>query len=460
MSSELNYAKTNVSPPSYQLSLLTQQSGGSQVTLNAAGGQQSVFELPANIAYNLSKSVLTFNYTIPAPGAVQFNVVYNDCIPLINQITLYTRANIKICDIPNFQYYTKVIQNTDTHLSEFMTNGNETLHFRSDDLKDIGIDINTQAARPNGAGGNLRTPTNASLNYTEPAYVTSTPGAQQVYEVNAQIKMSQLKNTIFACDKDLLFNEIIYLRIYWAPYTSAGFRTVQGTGDLAGGVAFFPQFNIDNLYFYLAVDENISVTNALKQKIMTPEGLSVLIDYTTPQLQSFAAGIPNQSITYKFNRGDGITLKRIYHTIFNGSYTTATPASANILFDHNNSSDGNLCAKVNSYYTMLDNQRIQQFNIDCVNYNDWMIHSDKLKESVLQNFSIYKYNWVHIDSFDNMNTTEHNNNDIVGLDLSLEKKWDFIGTGFYIDPNVSFNHMTFAVTQKILTVSSAGITVT
>jgi hypothetical protein len=42
-----------------------------------------------------------------------------------------------------------------------------------------------------------------------------------------------------------------------------------------------------------------------------------------------------------------------------------------------------------------------------------------------------------------------------GLDLSIEQKWDIYCTTV----NASYNHYDFVITQKMLTVSSAGITV-
>ena len=466
VSTELEYQRTPVSHPSYQLSLLTQQSGGQQVTLNAAGGQQSIFEIPANIAYNLSKSVLTFSYTIPDLDE-NFNIAYTDCIAAINQLTLYTRANILLCDIPNFQYYTKVMFNTDTHINEFLTKDHSNLLFRNNDLVSDEITTN-KGVRPNGGpnNGNLRSATSGNLNYTEPAYITASivgdgAGAGDL-KITVNILMGQLKNTIFSCDKDLLFNEIIYLRIYWAPFTALGYTTTNGPGSNTGIAALATAFNINNLYFYLAVDQDANITNALKARTMSAEGFNVLVDYTTPNLQNFVAGITNQTVSYKINRGNGMRLKRIYHSLFNGSYSTGTAATLAIRFDHNNLPNDAATAtyKVGNYYTMLDNKRIQQFNIDCTNYNDWMIHQDLLADSVLQNANIYKYNWVHIESFDGMKTTEHDNNQEVGLDLTLEKKWDFVGSLIYDDAAVPMNHFTFLVTQKILTVSPAGITIT
>ena len=127
---------------------------------------------------------------------------------------------------------------------------------------------------------------------------------------------------------------------------------------------------------------------------------------------------------------------------------------------------------------MLDNERLQEFNMSCANYDDYMQMRSKLKGSVIQDADMYYYNWVWIEDFtNNMNKAESDNDTKeVGLDLSIEHKWDFYGQQMNVQANPgpdsatgsfngansnngSYNHYTFAVTQKILTVSAAGITV-
>jgi hypothetical protein len=147
-------------------------------------------------------------------------------------------------------------------------------------------------------------------------------------------------------------------------------------------------------------------------------------------------------------------------------------------------------SKVQVFYTMLDNERLQEFNLVCANYDDYMLMRDYLKESVLQDADMFYYNWVWIEDFSNIANKKEKEADPdtldVGLDLNIEHKWDFYGlqmntlanpavgatTGtFVVADNVagsfstansnggSYNHYTFVVTQKLLTVSPSGITV-
>jgi hypothetical protein len=129
---------------------------------------------------------------------------------------------------------------------------------------------------------------------------------------------------------------------------------------------------------------------------------------------------------------------------------------------------------------MLDNERLQEFNLVCADYDDYMLLKDKLKGSVIQSADMFYYNWFWIEDFTGMEdkTKEPKNSENleVGLDLSIERKWDFyaqqvntvaVGDADTIANSVNaansnggqYNHYSFAVTQKMLTISSSGITV-
>ena len=59
-------------------------------------------------------------------------------------------------------------------------------------------------------------------------------------------------------------------------------------------------------------------------------------------------------------------------------------------YDHDNLA-GN--GKVNQFYTMLDNERLQEFNLNTATFDDYLMLLPKLKGSVIQNANIYYHNW-------------------------------------------------------------------
>ena len=82
-----------------------------------------------------------------------------------------------------------------------------------------------------------------------------------------------------------------------------------------------------------------------------------------------------------------------------------------------------------------------------------------LKDSVIQNASIYRHNWFYLEDFSNLvNKDGKDSNLSGGLDLSIERKWEFYASSLSdgVTP-VNYNYYSFAVTKKLLTVTSAGI---
>ena len=76
-------------------------------------------------------------------------------------------------------------------------------------------------------------------------------------------------------------------------------------------------------------------------------------------------------------------------------------------------------------------------------------------KSPLFNLNIYQYNWLWIDDFTDANPISESEdfNKVQGLDLGFERKWDLYAT----TANSNFNHYTFAITQKLLSVSPVGV---
>ena len=112
---------------------------------------------------------------------------------------------------------------------------------------------------------------------------------------------------------------------------------------------------------------------------------------------------------------------------------------------------------------MLDNNRNQQFDhyCDLNRGDDYTYHKKQLKGSVLQNQNIYSNNWFHCDSFENQlapvdNLPVDKSNLITGIDLSVERKWDFFGVDMVAG---TYNHYTFVCTEKAMTITPTLISV-
>ena len=103
---------------------------------------------------------------------------------------------------------------------------------------------------------------------------------------------------------------------------------------------------------------------------------------------------------------------------------------------------------------MLDQNRLQDFNANL----DWMFLENKLKGSLYLDSDIYAYNWFWEDDWSDSKSLSQkeaeDENMLSGLDLSVEKEWQFVGTDLV---SANYNHYTFVVTQRMLTVNKNGV---
>lgn len=487
LSNQLDYKKESFIHPTYKLNKILPQSGSQSVTINT-GGNDTMFEIPVK-AFNLARSLLCFTIA-PSVNAGAYYYAYKDVLTPIRQLQLYTRSGIYLCDLNEVPNFTKVTLKPETSLEEFLTYDNGV---------DAGAAATKGTARyfaPNNAASaaNQRPQDSsaASKGYIEPQYVE--PGTNVVASPVYQIvyPLGTLKNTIFALDKDIWANEILILRIVW----NQANRIIYNGGNVAvpttGVTVYAGGMNVTNLTLYLAVETNPEITNQLRSQV-AGGGINILIPYVYTYKTNLGPSA-SQTVSLRFNRGHGIRLSKIYHSVFNNNETVSTgvdsvggnPFTIASAYDNDNRAviAGGVNAltnrsKVQVFYTMLDNERLQEFNLTCANNDDYMLLKDKIKGSVISSSDMFYYNWFWLEDFTGMEdrSAEPKNKDNleVGLDLSIERKWDFYGqqmnnTAATVNNilnstiaantnNGQYNHYSFAITQKTLTISPNGITV-
>jgi len=427
---EINIEKRNsYAYPNYRLDRIPQQANGDTVTLLAAGGNNSLFEIPAVVG-NMNRSILAFDMNITAQAADNVNA-FRHLIPQIRHIQYYNRNNVMLADITDFDRFSKIILASDSTLEDLLTNSGEYPLVRSNALRN-----NVNAERPISA--------DASLHYTEQMYVQNA-GDNVAITVRYRIPMGIFKNTFFALNQDIYFGDITYLRIYYQSAGNVGFDSDDAAYTNPG--ALVGPITLTNLQFYHAVETNEAMIATIKSTFVNT-GLSYLIDWVHVDNTSLTG--TSQSFYVKYGRTHGRTLKRIYWC-----QTPTAPATPNLLYE-TAIGDG---VNIVSFYTRLDGQRIIQYDIQCTEANgnqDYMLMKDKMKGNSYQNIDIYKYNWFWCESFDGLKLIEHEDTLETGLSLDVEKKYDVdLRTA-----NTPFTYYIFAVTQKELLIGPMGITVT
>lgn len=443
--SQTNYRPETKIYPSYRLSKVLPLSGSTRVGVNAST-QEVFFEIPTKV-FNLSESTLTFTRYVAAQAA--YSWVFADTFGEILQLQLYTRSGKMLADINNFNNYMKVARKLWTPYSELVSQDRKSGLYPSNQVP---------------AAGQRHDNTASNVAIYEPKYLNVSGNAAE-YKESVQLKFCDIPDSIFSMNKDMMFPEIIILKVIFcnkvgyagtspvdptlAPTALVAANIVDLNGTYTNGAS--------NLSLYLAVEQNpkivSDVTNASAMKLYIP------------YVHSYKTNLSgdSQTVSIRLNSGHGVVCKRIIHSIFNNFETT------NTAYDHSNipaTGATGTADKVTNYYTMLNNDRRQEFTPLCTQDagDDYLLHSHVLRNSILCNNNVYSYNWFHLESFDNERNAKerkdnpNNTNNVDGLNIvSAEQKWDFYAS--LMASNVARNHYTFVICIREVSISPGNIDV-
>jgi hypothetical protein len=485
MGSEQNDYSIKTKPviPKYKFSKLYQQTGGQAVAIGASS-TESVFELPAR-CMNFSRSTLNFTATYTA-AAGRYHWLYADVVAPIRQIQLYTRGGVYLCNLDNADRFSSVALKAETNKADAKIIDKNPDATVSTSIESYGAVCGrtqyTNFAATLMAGGALTAfqgldaalgaetvvtaatfaqttnPDYAGVergqNQYEPLYMRPSYAAGTATQLNYEIPLSLFKDSIMELDKDLYFNEVLLCKITWNDYGAWG---ITATGQYAptGGtpVDIGAAIAVTNLSLYLALESNPLICTQLISAVQSGQ-FGIIIPFTYVFRSSFSAATVSQNVSIRLNRAYGKTLKRIYHVIYNNTQTGITR------YDHQNTyttaspNDG-----IKSYYTTLDNDRRQEFDISTTRNEDWLLIRNDLEGSLVDRASTYRYKWFVLDKFDDDHVEKKIDWIDSGIPLDYERKWDYIGTsGDGAGGNgTTAQHYTYAVVTRVLGINAEGI---
>ena len=434
ISKQLDYKTVDWSAPDYKFSKIFPQSGTQKLIIPIGSTAETLFELPAK-CFNLSQSVLTWNETIDLQAAAYSWKQMGTYGP-IQQVQLYTRGGQMLADINYANVMMEVCRRRQLKLQEFLTQ----------EQTDALYPCNSAAATnylPVVSGGAV---TNAPVGYIESKYLeASAVGTAITYQM--RMRLSSLVNSIFAVDRDLAFPEVLVMRVVWSS-SRVGWSSTNAADPSAGVLALTGNVTCDIVQLLLATETN----NEIARQVAEVKEIMVPFVWTFRNNPGVSTA---QTVTVRLNRMHGLYCKKIIHTVLNNAETT------NTMYDHTNyGATTILAAKVTSYYTAKDNARIQEFDLNAtINIGDDYQHVKKqLKGSCILNNKMHAINWHHCDDFQGSQSISDGvlpPNYLGGLDLSTDRKWDFVGTMI----NAAYNHYTFVVCTRKLTITPNAITI-
>jgi len=435
---ELDYSKYTFSHGSYRFHQLTQETGGTTVTVTTAGGQESIFQCPPK-AYNYSKAVLRFTATPTSAGANNYNWMYL-CIPF-REIQFYGQNGPRIVDLQHAHRYWDALARQMVKL---------------EDMLDMEPNIASGSLFEGLARTNQLTSSavstrpdydSAYVSYTEAQYVVVGGAAATTPVLNYQFRLGLLKDTFLGIDRDTYFDQIMYLRFVWLPSTQLGFYGTSATNPTTGAAALAQSVAISNLKLYMPVEQNPLIEADLKSKVSADSGMSLLMPYVHAQKQTLSSA--TQTPTVKLNRIHGQKLLKFIWSPYHVTESSNTAYNNSCLAD----------AKITEFYIEVNGDRTTNFNVDTSAFDDYLIKKDRLKGSCIQSADEFQFKWCWVEDFtDNSSMTDKpfappQVNYIDGISLDSEVQIDVYGT----TAGNNLNHYLFAVCQRELVIRSGGV---
>lgn len=468
VSDQLKYTKKSFSHPKYKLHNIYPLSGLQETTVTSSGGQEIIFQLPVK-CMNLSESFINFDITL-AVGltAAQQKTIWKNLTPLslIRQIQLYTQSGVYLADIyylnkyMNTVFYPETSEKTFSTFPNLVAGSDDTYanlanfytyetHATTSTVSNTHAYENKVITDSTGANPSLVLISSSKERQHFFPGVQSGVGAapdSMVYKI--QFPMKYVYNSIFNLDKDLYFGEVLQLRIVFDSKDACGLVSLSQTSPITSATSL-NDILLKNISFYLAIEQDLNIANQIISKVNTT-GMVVPIPYIYSYKQNPGTG-NNHSLSLRFNTAHGKKLRRIYYAPFNNDETLV------YAFDRSNQ---NGTTGVKEFYTLLNNERLQEFNVTTVDAKDFMIISNKIKESAVVSLGFYRSSWFWCDDFTSEKELHsRESQDITlssGVDLSSEQKYDI-----YVTNNASraYNHYNFAITEKELMIRPGQIVV-
>lgn len=472
-SSELSYKKKDFTHPKYKLTQLYPLSGRQTATLTASGGDEVIFQLPVK-CFNLAKSVLSLTLTTPTPGASAINVIHVSPFSYLRQIILETNGGVKLVEAFNVNKFMDVCHAPETSFSDFQTLPSSwSTNVDKQRQHNIG-------SYPSRAAGNTTAINNEwtarvalvdnddlgeyikqdANPYIEKLQIRTAQAINTAITDNIRIEMKHFKNSIFNTDKDLYFGEILNLRLIFASKGDYAFtvNTLDGgAGDAAKISSLLPNGTsadvaVTDIQFFLATEQNLDIANNIIEKVNST-GLTIPIPFYYSYKQAIQTST-NQSISIRMNSGHGKKLRRIYHTPIYLESLVSAYLRDNTVYD-----SGTKVKIINSFYTTLNNDREQDFNIDCIKRQDYMLLSHKLKDSVVLDAEMYQNKWFWVSDYTSEAPLHSKESQDVslssGVPLASEQKWEIYMT---LPVAKTLNHYTHVVVEKELNIRPGNIT--
>lgn len=490
VSEALDFSPKEISAGQYILRLVNSENS-STTNIAPSSTVNTDFLLP-NQVINLSRTFLNYELlTTDTPAANKYMFFHSGFMAHIDGITLSTSSGVRLVEINDVPYYTKMVWRTQTSHDDFETfpkhdplapatvptivESGHLLH-KTVGGAAAGLLANPVTHFPSSVaefktGSFVPANETATCNwvacdfpYDAPAnYCACSLNAQNAIRVRLPLKM--FYGTLLALDKDLYFGEQLRLTIRWNLGKKMGWTITNGTAPYGAQAAaadnataaddFVSAPTISGLNLRVAVENNDAVAQTIKSRV-AGEGITINMPYVY-NWKGSTSGSGTDSFIRKLNRSHGIRLLRMISGVF-GAVQTG-PLYTNMQnFTWSQPGPPAYGNKWSSYRDFIDSRPLCD---DLLTVSDQLayLHSmEKLKGSLIKGVRDWMCFPVLISDFSGVQKAiDYPKTDSAasGLDLSQEREYML-----QINTTVAgqFCYL-FAVTLKQLHISSAGVAV-
>jgi hypothetical protein len=376
-------------------------SSGSTVTVGTSSVSPMDFKLPAKTCYNLSRSYVQYQYSIPASGTAGTYACVNNLSQDLCSTIYFGDGGGK--DVVNLLYadrFTNVTQPMRTRLEDVLTTDPKLQTCGASNLVvTAGATGNTLPFSRDGLTAGTANASN--INYTEPLYLQVANNA--ILNISRQVSLSVFKDTALAMDKSTIWGTDMYLRMNTQTTAQMAWYTSSiATPHIGTNATAVASFNLTGVYLYLALEENRQVIDSLTSALMS-NSIRLRIPYIYAWKTTSTGTVANFS--YTLSRQFGKKVKYLLTAPFN--------INENLGYYHNDHSNVN-GTKVLNIQTYMDSRPLQDSALNCFNpaqsgifnqaspltyADDWREMRKFCKGSAIQTYDVYQTNWSYADVF-------------------------------------------------------------
>lgn len=424
---------------------------GSSITVGPTVSQLIEFKLP-NAVYSLAESYISYQTVVPAQGNGIASWTYEDNLDIATNAYFGTAGGLDLCNLNFVNRYTKVWRKARTKLSDFISNDNTSQLYPSNALASANF-----WPLGNAPGCIIGTGTPSApqfpvlitpMNYLEPKYIN--PSVLNTARTASRLfPLKGIKDTIFSVEKDLYFPIDMYVRLTAGVGNQIAFTSTSVTDPTAGPLAITTNITIQNVYLYLAVEQNQTIVESVMNKVLT-QGLRLNIPYTTAWRNATTGTVAN--IQLQLTQQFGRKLKRMIHTVWDPTESGPTALDCS-------NYNGN---KMSLYNTFLDQRQLQDYQLSTLIPSGtalntlegaWRENKKFVEDSVIQNRSVYDLNFFHCDQFYEPREPGYDDSNIDdGLPMDTPKLWSIQAT---TSGNVT--HYTFGTFVRPIMIDRTGV---